>query len=1013
MRFHGLFIGVDRFKSERVSWLTCARRDAEALHALFVDTLGGDAAVLLTDEDASRVAVMEQFENRLALTGADDIVVITFSGHGSDDHYILTHDADPDDLASTSIHLQQLVDLFAKIPARTVLLVLDCCFSGGAGARVFHGSPTTRAVRSVEDALRAIAHEGRIILAACDPNQEAIEDVKYGHGLLTWFLLEGLRGAPDVVQGGRIPFYTLLQYVSERVNDEAATVGHDQRPAMRGTIDGALTFPIFIAGALTAKRFPDRATPPVSDNVDDLAAYGVPSFIIQAWRGSISALNDLQRRAVNEFGVLVGRSLVVSAPTSSGKTMIGELAAIKGFIDRKRSLFLLPMRALVADKFDDFTKRYSALGLRIIRATGEINDDIPNLLRGRYDICLLTYEKASALLLAYPHILRGVGSIVVDEAQMLADKTRGANLEFLLTLLRYRQREGLRPQIVVLSAVIGDTNGLERWLAAGMLRSTIRPVPLLEGVLRWDGQFRYLDPSSGLERSEQYVQPEPRKGSAQDLLIPLARKLSRMGDSMIVFRETKPETRRVAAYIAENLSLPAANAALEELPQTDPSGATLGLRKSLQHGVAFHNADLTQRERQVIEYAFRDRGDVKVLVATTTLAMGVNTPAATVAIAGLEHPGGEPYSVAEYKNMVGRAGRLGFTEVGKAMVICLNRAEEHRFWTSYVNGKPEPLLSRFLASDSLLLITRVLAAADKAKFPCMNEDQIVGFIQSSFGAFQQGLRHGALPITKASLSRDFARLLASDLIRKETEGYRLTDLGRLAGEGGVAVESIIRLATALRGVPLELLSDAALLAVTQLTQELDDLSFPVHKKSHQERERWQGYLRNGGLPYQIVSAVLDGDLATSRAKRTASVLMWTQGMELLEIEAALLKHLPETDAAGAIRSVADRTRDLLSASASVAEIMVGKNDTQLAKRTESLLVQLEFGVPASMVTLARHTGSQLNRGQYLALDRAGLISIDTISGMSADNLAQLLGQVPPILQQLLATPPLEEAASNG
>lgn len=868
-------------------------------------------------------------------------------------------------------------------------------------------------MRSVEDALKAIAHEGRIILAACDPNQEAIEDVKYGHGLLTWFLLEGLRGAPDVVQGGRIPIYPLLQYVSQRVNDEAATVGHDQRPAVRCTVDGALTFPVFTAGALTARRFPERATPPISDNVDDLAAYGVPPFIIQAWRGSITALNELQKRAVNEFGVLAGRSLVVSAPTSSGKTMIGELAAIKGFIDRKRSLFLLPMRALVADKFDEFSKKYGALGLRIIRATGEINDDIPSLLRGRYDICLLTYEKAAALLLAYPHILRGIGSVIIDEVQMLADRSRGANLEFLLTLLRYRQREGLRPQLVLLSAVIGDTNGLERWLAAGMLKSTVRPVPLLEGVLRLDGRFRYLDPSTDLERSEQYVQPEPRKGSAQDVLIPLARKLTRMGDSMIIFRETKSETRRVAAYIAENLSLPAATSALKELPQTDPSGASLALRKSLQHGVAFHNADLTQRERQVIESAFRDSGEVKVLVATTTLAMGVNTPASTVAIAGLEHPGDEPYSVAEYKNMVGRAGRLGFTEAGKAMIICLNPAEEHRFWTSYVKGQPEPLISRFLTTDSLLLITRVLAAVDKAKFPCMNEQQIVGFIQSSFGAFQQGLRHGARPITKDSLSRDFVRLLAGDLIRQEAEGYRLTDLGRLAGEGGVAVESIIRLATALRGVLLELLSDAALLAVTQLTQELDDIIFPVHKKSHQERERWQGHLRNGGLPHQLVSAVLDGDLATSRAKRTAAVLMWTQGMELREIEKSLLIHMPETDAAGAIRAVADRTRDLLSVSASVAEIIVGKHDTRLAERTESLLVQLEFGVPASMVAIARHTRSQLSRGQYLALARAGITSIDTISGMSADELAQLLGQVPPILQQLLATPPAEEGARNG
>jgi hypothetical protein len=72
-------------------------------------------------------------------------------------------------------------------------------------------------------------------------------------------------------------------------------------------------------------------------------------------------------------------------------------------------------------------------------------------------------------------------------------------LEFLLTLLRYRRQEGLRPQIVLLSAVIGDANGLERWIAGRLLRSERRPVPLREGILRADGVFRYVD-SDGTEK---------------------------------------------------------------------------------------------------------------------------------------------------------------------------------------------------------------------------------------------------------------------------------------------------------------------------------------------------------------------------------------------------------------------------------------------------------------------------------------------------------------------------------
>ena len=187
-------------------------------------------------------------------------------------------------------------------------------------------------------------------------------------------------------------------------------------------------------------------------------------------------------------------------------------------------------------------------------------------------------------------------------------------MEFLLTLLRDRRRQGARPQMVLLSAVIGDTNGLERWLAAGLLRSEIRPVPLLEGILCANGDFRCIGPD-GVERREALVQREHRKGSAQDLLVPLVRKLVTGGESVIVFRVTKSETRSVAAYLAAELVRSPAQSAIDALPSTDLSAASAGLRACLEHGVAFHNADLAHRERSVVEHAFREREGVRVVVA--------------------------------------------------------------------------------------------------------------------------------------------------------------------------------------------------------------------------------------------------------------------------------------------------------------------------------------------------------------------------------------------------------------
>jgi helicase len=104
-------------------------------------------------------------------------------------------------------------------------------------------------------------------------------------------------------------------------------------------------------------------------------------------KGAIPTLNQLQLDAINEFGVLAGEHLVVVAPTSSGKTMIGELAALKGVAERKRALFLLPLKALVADKRRHFEAVYGGFGLRIFEATGE-TDDISPILRGQYDVGL-------------------------------------------------------------------------------------------------------------------------------------------------------------------------------------------------------------------------------------------------------------------------------------------------------------------------------------------------------------------------------------------------------------------------------------------------------------------------------------------------------------------------------------------------------------------------------------------------------------------------------------------------
>jgi replicative superfamily II helicase len=989
MRFHGLFIGIDRFASPLVNELTCAGRDAIALHALFVDTLGDGAATLLTNEAATSRAIVDNFDNRLASVDEDDFVVISFSGHGSEDHYLVTHDADPDDLETTSISLAVLVELFSHIPASNVLLILDCCFSGGAGARVFRRTPPLRSLRSPEKALEEIANEGRWILTASDPQQEAIEDPAHGHGLLTWFLLEALQGPPEVVSEGRIPIYRLLHYVTEKVADEAASFNHPQRPTVRGTFDGEVLLPVFRPGAVFAQHFPERATEPIGESVEGLVAHGVPEFMVERLKQSIPSLNLLQQRAINEAGTLAGRNVVVAAPTSSGKTMIGELAALRTFARGQRSLLLVPMRAIVNDKYDELMGRYEELGLRIIRATGEIEDEVPRLILGHYDLCLMTYEKASALLLIHPHILRGIGLVVVDEVQMLADESRGANLEFLLTLVKYRRQEGLRPQLVLLSAVIGVANGLERWMSAALLHSTERPVPLREGLLGFGGSFRSLD-TAGCEQCIPFVTPVHCKGTAQDLLIPLVRRLVADHEPVIVFRGTKSQTRHVAAYLGGALGLPSAAEALAALPDGDLSATSIALRDCIGQGVAFHNSDLDREERRVVETAFRDRKGVRVIVATTTLAMGVNTPAASVLIVELEHPGEVPYSVAEYKNMVGRAGRLGFAETGKSFIVCTSPVEEYKAWNKYVLGQPEALRSTFLDADPMLLVTRVLATADKSRVPAMSEDQIVGFLRNSFGAYQLSQSPGTNAIDVDAVLQAIDRLRNHGLVAEDGAGLRLTELGRVPGQSGTSIESVLRVVEAVTGVGTHELNDRALIALVQLTTELDEVYMPVHKRSHKERARWQGALDNQRLPPSVQAAVLRGDNATARAKRAAAAILWSQGEEFLAIESSLRTHNP-ADYAGPVRASAERTRDLLSPVARIAEIVSGALKGHLGDLVDCVSAQLELGIPAEAVPIARYVRRSLTRADYLNLIKSRMAAPRAVLDADEGELARLLG----------------------
>ncbi|MBX4189332.1 DEAD/DEAH box helicase [Candidatus Parcubacteria bacterium] len=268
-----------------------------------------------------------------------------------------------------------------------------------------------------------------------------------------------------------------------------------QTPAFLGDIRGGLTLPRLVRGVHFAAAFPDLRGHQATSAITSLAPFGIPNSLIHEWSERFrGGLNQLQVDAVNTGRILDGQSLLVISPTSSGKTFVGEMAAAKAVVEGRKAVFLLPYRALVNEKYDQFIALYGGqLAMRIVRCTGDYADQVDPFVRGKYDLGLLTYEMFLRLAVSQPQILNQIELVVVDEAQFITDPTRGISVELILTYLIAVRERGIAPQLIALSAVIGDSNNFPDWLGCKALVSSHRPVPLREGVLDRSGMFQCLE----------------------------------------------------------------------------------------------------------------------------------------------------------------------------------------------------------------------------------------------------------------------------------------------------------------------------------------------------------------------------------------------------------------------------------------------------------------------------------------------------------------------------------------
>lgn len=294
-----------------------------------------------------------------------------------------------------------------------------------------------------------------------------------------------------------------------------------------------------------------------------------------------------------------------------------------------------------------------------------------------------------------------------------------------------------------------------------------------------------------------------------------------------------------------------------------------------------------------------------------------------------------------------------------------------------------------------MLLTVLLVAAGFAS-EGVSGDEIIAFLESSFGVFQMQQSGNPAGWDRHALQRALDDLARYGLVERGQSGrFHITALGRLAGESAVEVETVLRAVACLRALRAEDLTDPALIAIAQTSAELDDVYFPFNKVSkHKEPQHWLGQLRAQGISQTVLGSLQMNVTArgqeTARAKKATVCLYYISGMAMEEIERAMSQFGGAFDgSAGPIRSVTSRTCDVLTMIGRIAELL--HPPLVLEQRIAKLVLRLDLGTQGAVVDFARYAERSLDRADYRRLCDAGKTDRDALGAADDNDLLPLIG----------------------
>jgi hypothetical protein len=427
--------------------------------------------------------------------------------------------------------------------------------------------------------------------------------------------------------------------------------------------------------------------------------------------------------------------LVVALPTSAGKTRIAELCILACLAQGRRIVYVTPLRALSAQTEQVLEATFAPLGIVVSSLYGSMGTtDLDQDALRSSQIVVATPEKLDFALRSDPSVLDDVGLVILDEGHMIGPEDREVRYEAQVQRL-LRRADAHTRRIICLSAVFPSGEDLDdfvAWItdddADGLHQEDWRPTQQRFGLVEWrGGDHARLTMTLGEDQAfiPRYIEAKAATGQRKkpfpaengELVIATAWRLLEEGQTVLIFC---PQRRSVEPYAERIIRLHRQGFIDSVLPSSvdlhealaigaEWFGAGHPILKCLELGVAIHHGALPGPFRREVERLLR-LGDLKVTVASPTLAQGLNLSASAVLFHGLTRVR-DLLSGAEFANVIGRAGRAFVDTEGLVLYPRYEPSEYQRSqWVQLATGEAGKTLQSGLIAISVALVKRLRAS---------------------------------------------------------------------------------------------------------------------------------------------------------------------------------------------------------------------------------------------------------------------------------------------------------------